>query len=232
MVRDITLNNIVRTAPPPSKEGLKLLQKLYYKQNLTFGRDKLFKYIQLNYENVKISRRQVADWLKQQEINQLNTHHITANIVDNNIPIQKYKKGDKVRIYQPSENKSLKWSKDIYTIKRVYKPKKNIDNSVFEYVLEGISERFVEEDLQKIAYPVMNDVNQPSLDKLNKLVKPVTKNNKPHYDTKWVGYKDITIEPRSSLIKDAPKVVKRYENKNKVSFRTDKSGKMYVYTKK
>ena len=76
--REIALNNILTTAPPLSKEGIELLQDLYYKKMMIFGRDKLYKYIQENHQDVKISRRQIADWLKQQEINQLNTRHKQA----------------------------------------------------------------------------------------------------------------------------------------------------------
>ena len=83
--REITLNNVTRTAPNPSKEALELFQDLYYKQMMIFGRDKLFKYIQENHENVKLSRRQIADWLKQQEINQLNTKHTTAKNIKSTI---------------------------------------------------------------------------------------------------------------------------------------------------
>ena len=79
--REIGLNNITRTAPPPSKQALELLQDLYYKKMLIFGRDKLYNYIRENHEDIKISRRQGSDWLKQQEINQLNSkHQKTKNI--------------------------------------------------------------------------------------------------------------------------------------------------------
>ena len=53
----------------------------------------------------------------------------------------------------------------------------------------------MEEDLQKIAYPIMNSTNQPTFYKISKIVKPVTKNNKPHYEVAWVGFRgENTIE--------------------------------------
>ena len=129
----------------------------------------------------------------------------------NNLSIQKFKVGDSVRIYQPSEKfKSLNWSKDIYKVEKVYKPKK--DYSVFEYKVEGLTDRFMEEDIQKIVYPIMNEINQPEFFRISKIVKPVIKDNKPHYEVAWVGYRGKnTIESRENLIKVVPKLVNLYE---------------------
>ncbi len=62
-------------APPLSKLQTEILQKLFYEQHYIFGRDKLFQYFNQNFPDTKISRRQVADWLKKQEINQLHQPH-------------------------------------------------------------------------------------------------------------------------------------------------------------
>ena len=89
----------------------------------------------------------------------------------------------------------------------------------------------MEEDLQKID-DVKNESNQEKFFKISKLVKPVIKGNKPHYEVAWVGYRGAnTIELRDNLIKDVPKMVKLYEKRNGVEFRTDKNGKVYVYMK-
>ena len=61
--------------PPLSKTQLELLQKLYYKDGMLFGRDKTFAYESANYPDIKLSRRQIADWLKAQEINQIHRNH-------------------------------------------------------------------------------------------------------------------------------------------------------------
>ena len=55
-------------AKPLTTEQLELLYNLYYKKNLTFGRDKLFKYLQLNHSDENISRRTVSNWLAKQEV--------------------------------------------------------------------------------------------------------------------------------------------------------------------
>ena len=89
----------------------------------------------------------------------------------------------------------------------------------------------MEEDLQKID-DVKNESNQEKFFKISKLVKPVIRKNKPHYEVAWVGYRgNNTIELRDNLIKDVPKMVKLYEKRNGVEFRTDKNGKVYVYMK-
>jgi len=62
--------------PPLKEEQIKLLKKIYYDDKYLFGRDKLYKFIQANHQDSKISRRQVLDWLKQQEIYQLNLRMI------------------------------------------------------------------------------------------------------------------------------------------------------------
>ena len=56
-------------APPISDDTNEELQKIYYTQSNYFGRDKLWQIALHN--GIKVSRRQVMDWLKQQEIWQL-----------------------------------------------------------------------------------------------------------------------------------------------------------------
>jgi hypothetical protein len=53
-----------------TKDHEKLLQIVYYKHNFLFGRDKLFQYIKNNYESYP-TRREVMEWLKNQEVYQL-----------------------------------------------------------------------------------------------------------------------------------------------------------------
>jgi len=59
-------------APPITKNHLQQLNKKFYENLNFFGRDKLYNLIRDKYgEDKSPSRRQVADWLKQQEINQI-----------------------------------------------------------------------------------------------------------------------------------------------------------------
>ena len=60
-------------APPPTLEHLSILNKEFYTNYNFFGRDKLFKLLRDKYGGKAMSRRQIAHWLKQQEINQMYT---------------------------------------------------------------------------------------------------------------------------------------------------------------
>ena len=56
---------------PLKQEQQDTLHNLYFKQHMTFGRDKLYKYLKSNYPDLKISRRQIMKWLESQELQQL-----------------------------------------------------------------------------------------------------------------------------------------------------------------
>ena len=61
-------------APPLTQKQLEILNKEIYENLNFFGRDKLFNLLRDKYgEDKSPSRRQIADWLKQQEINQIYT---------------------------------------------------------------------------------------------------------------------------------------------------------------
>ena len=61
-------------APPPTLEHLNILNNEFYKNYNFFGRDKLFNLLRDKYgEDKSPSRRQISDWLKSQEINQIYT---------------------------------------------------------------------------------------------------------------------------------------------------------------
>lgn len=57
--------------PPLNSSQKKLLEKIYYKDKVYVGRDKLFAYLRLYYPGSQISRRQVLAWLKDQNVHQL-----------------------------------------------------------------------------------------------------------------------------------------------------------------
>ena len=58
-------------APPLTLKQLEILNKEFYENLNFFGRDKLYNLLRDKYGEEAGSRRQIADWLKQQEINQL-----------------------------------------------------------------------------------------------------------------------------------------------------------------
>jgi hypothetical protein len=57
-------------SPPLSKKHLEILNTEFYKNQMMFGRDKLYAFIKEKYEDHP-SRRQISDFLKNQELNQL-----------------------------------------------------------------------------------------------------------------------------------------------------------------
>ena len=58
-------------APPLDSKQLDILNKEFYVNKNLFGRDKLYQIIKNKYLDTAPSRRQIAEWLAQQEVNQL-----------------------------------------------------------------------------------------------------------------------------------------------------------------
>ena len=58
-------------APPLSKYQLDILNTEFYTNLQFFGRNKLYNILRQKYPDKAISRRQIAEWLSHQEINQL-----------------------------------------------------------------------------------------------------------------------------------------------------------------
>jgi transposase InsO family protein len=57
--------------PPLTKEKLEILNTEFYTNLQFFGRDKLYTILRQRYPDKAISRRQIAEWLKNQLVNQL-----------------------------------------------------------------------------------------------------------------------------------------------------------------
>ena len=68
-----------------SKDQLEMIHKLYYEENLIFGRDKLYAYLRSNHPDMKISRRQVAELLSKQEISQIHKPHKESKSIKSTI---------------------------------------------------------------------------------------------------------------------------------------------------
>ena len=57
--------------PPLTIEQLEILNTEFYTNMNFFGRDKLYNILRQKYPDKAISRRQIAEWLQNQEVNQL-----------------------------------------------------------------------------------------------------------------------------------------------------------------
>jgi len=147
-----------------------------------------------------------------------------------NISKEVFEKGDLVRLHQPSDKTRQVWSNEIYEIERVYKPKKSY--SVYEYKVEGLKDRFKEEELLKVVGDPQNKIEKVQKFVISKLVKPVIKDNKEYYEVQWKGYRETTLEPRDALLEDVPKMVNLYEKKNKVAFYDSKNKKTNKITRR
>jgi hypothetical protein len=58
----------MKTLTKPQQETI---HNLYFKEHFTFGRDKIYQYLRSQYPSLKISRRQVMNWLNKQELSQI-----------------------------------------------------------------------------------------------------------------------------------------------------------------
>ena len=68
------------------------------------------------------------------------------------------------------------WSNEIYEIERVYKPKKTY--SVYKYKVEGLKDRFKEEELLKVVGDPQNKIEKVQKFVISKLIKPIIKDKK------------------------------------------------------
>jgi hypothetical protein len=126
-----------------------------------------------------------------------------------------FEKGDKVRLFQPSDKTRQRWSNEVYEIEKVYKPKKSY--SVYEYKVKGLTDKFKEEELLKIA-GIQNEIEKVDKYRISQLLRPLIKNNRAFYEVKWINYNKNTIEPRENLLLDVPKMLSQFEKKNKINF--------------
>ncbi len=85
-------------------------------------------------------------------------------------------------------------------------------NQPVQYFIEGKNRNvFTRNQLQVVKI----DENMPKPDKyiVEELIRKFYKGKIPYFEVKWRGYDDTTEEPRSSLIKDIPDMIKKFEKK-------------------
>ena len=80
-----------------------------------------------------------------------------------------------VRTIQPSDKTRQVWSNEIYAIEKVYKPLKV--NSVYEYKLKALKDKFKEEELLKADGIPKNKIVKIEKFEISKLIKPLIKDN-------------------------------------------------------
>ena len=106
------------------------------------------------------------------------------------------------------------------------------EDSVYDYKLEGLPDRFKEEELQNIVSDPQNRIEKVQTFTVSKLIKPVIKDNKEYYEVQWKGYREQTLEPREKILEDLPKIVNQFEKKNKIKFDDSKNKKTNKITRR
>jgi transposase InsO family protein len=140
----------------------------------------------------------------------------------NNSDEQKFDIGDNVRRKLDDDEKTdgQNWSRNVYTIYDVEKPKKKSLSS-YAYLIEDKKDQYTKKyyanDLLKVI-DIKNKVNRSERYQISRLIKPVVRDKKPAYIVRWKGFKekDDTVEFREQLMEDVPKLVRKYEKENVV----------------
>jgi len=131
-----------------------------------------------------------------------------------------FEKGERVRIKLEKKNQEgTNWSKEIYVVSDVKKPRGGI-KAPYYYVKEEdtgekIGKRYYNNDLLKVG-DLENKMEREEKFNISKLVKAETRKGIPGFIVQWKGYssKDNTFEPLQNLLEDVPKLVKAYFNKH------------------
>jgi transposase InsO family protein len=138
----------------------------------------------------------------------------------------KFVAGDEVRIKQDLEDRprlAFTFSRDIYVIDKVFVPRNDLTAVSYRLrTLDGeiLPERYYNEDLQKVN-PVEREIRVPVTYEISKIIEPVFLDGNKAFRIAWKGYrgkKNQTLEPRSQLVKDAPRIVSNFERENDIDW--------------
>ena len=132
---------------------------------------------------------------------------------------KEFQVGDRVRlklVVKKNYKQHEFWTKKVFTIHKVFHPKTDYSRPYY-YVKDDkgtvFKEKLYNNDLQ-VVNEIKNKVKQPELHQVSKLLNRFKRDNRVYFTVLWnVG--EITEEPRTSLIKDIPKMVKQFESKKK-----------------
>ena len=146
--------------------------------------------------------------------------------------------GDEVRKFVKRDNKTSKypqrkWSLELFTIARVNKP--SALYNPYTYKLVGENKIYKNEQLLKVEGND-NPATIPDTWNVRKLVKPILGNfiideetiELPAFEVAWENYNETTIEPEKNLMKDVPKLIRKFKKDNKISFKKNAKGKWKI----
>lgn len=126
-----------------------------------------------------------------------------------------YRIGDRVRLkLVKSQNYKQNefWTRKVFTIYKVHRPRKGYTRPYY-YVKDDGGHKFTDKlynnDVQVIA-DVQNPIQRPETEEVSKLLEKVRVDGRVFYKVLWkVGV--TTLEPRTNLMKDIPKMVRAFE---------------------
>ena len=122
-----------------------------------------------------------------------------------------YKEGTKVRVALKRDDfrsGDIRWSKKAHTIEKVLL----FPNRPIMYMVDGYKNAFYKAELKPYKEIVGNKVVEKY--EIERLKRRFKKNGKIYYKVKWKGYRKLTDEPRTNLIRDVPEMVLAFENNN------------------
>jgi len=177
-------------------------------------------------ELVHSKKGKIQQMFHQQELNQ-NVENIKKAVVSkNNAHDHEFKIGDDVRlklkIKDNEKVESVNWSKEIYKIWKIHKPRTQF--SKMAYNVEDDDTRYTDKlyanDLQLIT-AVENPIKDVQKYEISKIVeKRINKDKSVEYLIQWKGYRkasDRTWVSEADLQKDNPKYLKAFNKKEKIT---------------
>jgi transposase InsO family protein len=190
------------------------LKRMIFKV-IKLGNNEWNKYLQILVENYNKSQHRITKNIPATNESKANIGGVEKEKTKNKIlkigqQVRKLENQDNPDHYKGKET----YSKKIYIITSVFKSRKY--NTATQYTInDETGKKYFLSDLLAI-----NTVHHKIQEeyKVSKLIRPLVTNGKRFYVVKWAGYKNTTIEPRRVLIKDIPKIVKRFEERNAVKW--------------
>lgn len=161
-------------------------------------------------------------------------NRIRAEITPKNAGLDNrvFRVGDTVRLKLINEGFSkgvsqggTNWSRETYTVSHVTEPTESTERSYRVSTVGGekLTEILYGNDLLLVK-AIENDVQAPMTYTVQRLIRPALRNGEQGYIVKWKGYSygEATFEPRTNLLEDVPKIVRRFEEEKNVKWFADR----------
>lgn len=198
---------------------LKKLIRMYLKVNNTYNWVDILPELINNYNNsLNSTTNKIPNEITTKDYEEVKNNISDKVLKERNQDVIKFNVGDKVRIKlkEPNDFGEI-WSKDVYIIDKVNKPKSRLSSVC--YILVNDNQHYYNNDLLLIK-EINNKLKEEELFEVSKLIRPCVEKGIQYYEVKWKNYssKFNTLEPRDELILDIPKLIKRFEKQHNVKW--------------